>query len=85
MAVTLVVTRHLRGASPDTLVVHTTPLGIMCGMDFQLGADYFVLASRELGGPAPKTTRLGVWPCGQSRTAARAEKLLALLGKPAPR
>jgi hypothetical protein len=85
VAVTLVVTSRWRGVRADTVVVHTSALAEMCGMEFDLGADYFVLASRYQGGPAPKTTRLGVWTCGQSRPAARADNLITLLGPPARR
>jgi hypothetical protein len=85
VAVTLVVTSRWRGLRADTVVVHTSSQASMCGMDFRPSADYFVMASRVLGGPEPQTPRLEVWTCGQSRPAARATRLRALLGPPARR
>jgi hypothetical protein len=85
VAVTLVVTSRWQGMPVDTVVVHTSSQASMCGMDFHLSASYFVMASREFARPQSQTSRLGVWTCGQSRPAARATRLLALLGPPAPR
>jgi hypothetical protein len=85
IAVTLVVTSRWRGVRADTVVVNTSSLGEMCGMDFLPGTEYFVMASRKLAGPPPQSERLQVWTCGQSRLADRSRKLLALLGSPVPR
>ena|SRR5215218_9841444 len=82
LTVTLRVRRQWRGDIADLIVV-TTPLHItMCGVDFEEGRTYFVIADAVELHPRPAWLRapwLDARSCGTTRLARRARAIEQLL------
>ena len=82
LIVTFRVRRQWRGEIADSIVV-TTPLQVtMCGVDFEEGRTYFVIADAVEGRPQPawlRTPWLDARSCGTTRLAHRARTIEQLL------
>ena len=83
LAVTLRVKRQWRGAVSDSIVVTTSSHASMCGVDFEEGREYFVIADAVEADQRPAWVAapwLSARSCGRTRPAQRARKLERLLG-----
>ena len=83
--VTVEVRQRWRGAWPDTLTLHNSSQSSMCGVEFEVGRSYFILASHGERRDADGRARLIPWGCDQSRPEAKARRLRRLLGGPLER
>jgi hypothetical protein len=82
LMVTLRVSRQWRGAIRDSIVVTTSFHTSMCGVDFEEGRSYFVIADAVERRPGPAWLAvpwLDARPCGATRPAQEARRLKRLL------
>jgi hypothetical protein len=83
--VTVVVRERWRGASADTLTLHNSSQPSMCGVELEVGGDYFILASPREAADSTARAPLIPWGCDQSRPATKARRIRRLLGRPLAR
>src|SRR5688572_13343027 len=80
--VTVVVRQRWHGAQADTVTLHNSSQPSMCGVEFEVGRSYFILASHREASDPSVNAPLIPWGCDQSRPAAKARRLRRLLGRP---
>jgi hypothetical protein len=85
LTVTLHVKRQWRGVATDSIVVTTSMFAEACGVDFEVGRSYFVIADAVEGREKPLSIT-GPWlnarSCGTSRPSTRARNVERLLDAP---
>jgi hypothetical protein len=85
LTVTLRLRRQWRGVAADSIVVTTSMLAEACGVDFEVGQRYFVIADAVENRPKPLSIR-GEWlnarSCGASRPSTQARNVEHLLDAP---
>jgi hypothetical protein len=83
LTATLRVRRQWRGPRRDSITVTTTSFAEMCGVDFEEGHSYFVIADsvgrRPQSAAALGVARLQARSCGMTRPAPQARRIERLL------